>query len=116
MATALGIERSTYAYYETGSTKPSGRLIIQLANILNVDYRIFMDAIADKKFDSSPENPSFTTLSDSSASDREKMYTLKSKEQLLIMMYRLLTPEQKQEVDRLFAKLHAENLNKNKEE
>ena len=26
---ALGVERSTYAYYETGTTRPSGSMIIK---------------------------------------------------------------------------------------
>ena len=73
VAQALGIERSTYAYYETGTSHPNAMMVLKLAAIFNVNYMIFMDAIGDLSFDNSPENPQFTTLHDSSALDREKV-------------------------------------------
>ena len=101
VADALNIERSTYAYYETGVTKPSGTMILKLAAILGIDYHIFMDAVGDVSFNESPEDLSYTTLEDSSALEREKMYTLRKREQTMITKYRLLTDDQKDVIDNM---------------
>lgn len=98
VADALNVERSTYAYYETGTTHPSGTMIIKLANIFNVNYSLFMDAVGDSNFDDSEEDENFTTFSDTSWREREKMYTLPKAEQNLILSYRSLTKEQKDKV------------------
>lgn len=48
VADTLNIDRSTYAYYETGKTTPDINTIIKLAKIYNVSYaEIFEDE--DKK-------------------------------------------------------------------
>ena len=38
VANALGVERSTYTYYELGKTLPDWQTIKKLAKIFNVDY------------------------------------------------------------------------------
>ncbi len=98
VADALNVERSTYAYYETGTTHPSGSMIIKLAKIFNVNYTIFMDAVGDTDFDENEEDEHFTTLSDNSWMEREKMYTLPKNEQDLLVNFRSLSSSQKQEV------------------
>lgn len=112
VAEALGIERSTYAYYETGASHPSGLRIMKIANILGVDYKLFMDAIFDHQFDESPEDLRYTTLEDSSNEKRERLYTLKNREQTLIVNYRSLTEEQKQTIDDMINKMKKENFEK----
>jgi len=114
VAEALNVERSTYAYYETGTTHPSGLMIMRLAKILNVDYKIFMEAVGDEDFDNKPEDPEYTTLSDSSAAEREKMYTIEKYEQNLLMIVRLLTLDQREDVIKLAEKYKNENLAKAK--
>ncbi len=110
VAEALGIERSTYAYYEMGATSPSGSMILKLSNILGIDYTVFMDAVADQEFDRNPEDLSFTTLHDRSAEEREQIYTLKKNEQNLVLLYRTLDPEQKKTIDDLMEKYRKENF------
>ncbi len=111
---ALGVERSTYAYYETGTTRPSGSMIIKLANIFNVNYSVFMEAVSDVEFDNSEEDESYTTLTDVSWRDRERMYALAKDEQNMILLYRTLTSEQKKRVLELIKKYRADNLDKEK--
>ncbi len=110
VAEALNMERSTYAYYETGASHPSGVMILKLAAIFNVDYKIFMDAVGDVDFDNNPEDEEFTTLNDSSWEEREKLYTLKKHEQDLVMQYRTFDAEQKKAVDDLFEKFRHDNF------
>lgn len=112
VADALNVERSTYAYYETGTTHPSGSMIIKLSNVFNVDYRIFMDAVGDTEFDNNEEDENFTTLSDTSWMEREKIYTLPSKEQNLVVNFRALTNAQKQEIMDHIISLKEENIAK----
>ena len=111
---ALGVERSTYAYYETGTTRPSGSMIIKLANIFNVNYSVFMEAVSDVEFDNSEEDESYTSLTDVSWRDRERMYALAKDEQNMILLYRTLTSEQKKRVLELIKKYRADNLDKEK--
>ncbi len=111
---ALGVERSTYAYYETGTTRPSGSMIIKLANIFNINYSIFMEAVSDVEFDNSEEDESFTTLTDVSWRDRERMYAIAKDEQNMLLLYRMLTSDQKSKVLDLIKKYRAENLDRDK--
>ncbi len=112
VAEALNVERSTYAYYETGATHPSGSMIIKLSNIFNVNYSVFMDAVGDVEFDNNEEDESFTTLSDNSWRERERIYTLPKSEQNIIVNYRSLSVAQKQEVVALIKKFQKENAEK----
>lgn len=116
VAEALNVERSTYAYYETGTTHPSGSMIIKLSNIFNVNYSVFMDAVGDTEFDNNDEDESFTTLSDNSWRERERIYTLPSSEQELIINYRSLTKKQKEEVMDFIHSKKKENEEKASEE
>lgn len=109
VAQALGIERSTYAYYETGTSHPNAMMVLKLAAIFNVNYMIFMDAIGDLSFDNSPENPQFTTLHDSSALDREKLYTLRDEEQNMLILYRILNSGQRKIIVKQMEAMAAEN-------
>ncbi len=95
VADTLGLERSTYAYYETGVTHPSCDRVLKLSRIFNVDYRIFMDAIGDNNSD---EDESFTTLTEKSWEERNKIYELTKNEQNLIIAYRLMDSGQKKEL------------------
>lgn len=44
MAKELGIDRSTYSYYELGKITPSFRTITHLAQLYKVDYTEILDA------------------------------------------------------------------------
>ena len=114
VADALNVERSTYAYYETGTTHPSGAMIIKLSKIFNIPYSVFMDAVGDTEFDNSEEDMSQTTLHDESWLEREKMYTLPKHEQTLLINFRSLTSSQKQEIVDRINEMKKENNSKSK--
>ena len=85
MADALNIERSTYAYYETGKTSPSIETIMKIKEILNVSLEDLLGS----------ENKSSNKLSDSSKEhiSFDKVYELNKKEKSLVSLYRSLAPE-----------------------
>lgn len=114
VADALNVERSTYAYYETGTTHPSGSMIIKLSNIFNVDYKIFMEAVGDVEFDNNDEDENFTTLSDTSWRDREKIYTLPQQEQNLLLYYRSLSKENRDDIMKYVYKMKMAQDSENK--
>lgn len=99
VATALNVERSTYAYYETGETRPSCEFVLKVSKIFNVDYRIFMDAIADTKIinvDDEEEDEAGPALA-----RMEDIYKLSQKEQNLVLTYRVLPPERQKEISEI---------------
>ena len=92
----LNIDRSTYAYYETGKTFPDINTFFALARIFNVDILDILE----------PEDP-VTTVSDSGASQKpvrlplsilpnaSHIYELSKDEKQIICGYRAATSEQK---------------------
>lgn len=95
VAKALNMDRSTYAYYETGSTHPSCVFVMNISKLYNIDYSVFMEAIGDTDFNDSEDGNGFTTLSDTSAKAREVLYCLTRNEQDIILAYRLMSVEHK---------------------
>lgn len=94
----LNVERSTYAYYETGTTQPSCAFVLKVSKILGIDYRILVEAVADSDFDRNDEDESFTTFTSDSWKEREKMYTLKNSEQNIILAYRAISEKDKAKI------------------
>lgn len=112
VAGALGIERSTYAYYETGSSQPSGLMIIKLSNIFGIDYSLLMDALSDSLSDELPEEENQPVLNDSVMEDRETLYSLKNREQNLVVNFRSLAEEQKTTIEDMIYKMKKDNTEK----
>lgn len=42
MARRLGVDRSTYTYYETGKSQPNLKTLEKLCQILSVDYNTLL--------------------------------------------------------------------------
>lgn len=87
VADALSIERSTYAYYETGKTNPDINTIIKLSKIFNVSYTdIFEEEEQSQagKFSDVEDNRYYLTKGLS------HIYELSKKEKTLIGFYRVL--------------------------
>ncbi len=85
MADALNVERSTYAYYETGKTSPSLETIMRIKDILNVSLEDLLESesrVTAKLSDFSKERGTF-----------DKVYELNKKEKSLVSLYRSLTPD-----------------------
>ena len=124
VADALNIKRSTYSYYELGSSNPSGVTILKLARILNVDYSVLMDAIGDVgyvKQEKQEELSRQIILRDSAVEfpdeedkNSEKIYSLKKSEKNMIVLYRAFNSEQKTRVDELFNQIVSEILDGNR--
>lgn len=97
VAETLNIDRSTYAYYETGKTTPDINTIIKLAKIFNVSYtEIFEDE--DKSFYSKVSDISIeddNILLKYGRKNNQQIYDLSKEEQKIIIAYRLL-PKEKQ--------------------
>ena len=87
VADALSIERSTYAYYETGKTNPDINTIIKLSKIFNVSYTDIFEQEErrqDGKFSDVEDNRYYLTKGLS------HIYELSKKEKTLIGLYRVL--------------------------
>lgn len=99
MATALGIERSTYTYYETGKTFPDIVTLTRIARIFNIS--------ADNLLGITPVTAAFhdDLLFDDSG---ERFSRLSADEQLLLLQFRAMTDEERQQ---LFETIHNQ-LNK----
>lgn len=98
VADALNIDRSTYAYYETGKTTPDINTIIKLSKIFNVPYtEIFENEenyATSKVKDVESEEDEFAKLY--GRKNNKHIYELTRKEQQMIIGFRLL-PEAGQE-------------------
>ncbi len=89
MATALGIERSTYTYYETGKTFPDIVTLSRIARIFNIS--------ADNLLGIAPVTATFNDdlLFDDSG---ERFSRLSADEQLLLLQFRAMTDEERQQL------------------
>lgn len=84
MADALNIDRSTYAYYETGKTNPSLGTLMKIKDILNVSLEDLLESEGKSKrfFDSVDDIENF-----------DKVYELNKKEKSLVSLYRSFSPD-----------------------
>lgn len=92
LADAVGIERSTYASYETGRNKPDVILLKRIANVFGVSSDFILEIDPTQKLN----------LSDLSVAYKKKgsqlMSTLSKDEKAVIAKYRLLTDEKKEKL------------------
>ncbi|MBR0423824.1 MAG: helix-turn-helix transcriptional regulator [Clostridia bacterium] len=82
VADILGVDRSTYAYYESGRIKPDIDTIRKLSNIFRVHYTQIL------------ENEMYTQFSDS----KPQTFGLNNEEMELLTIFRMLPDESKKEV------------------
>lgn len=111
VAELLAISRSTYAYYETGKTKPSIETLKRLARI----YRTTLDRILE--YDSDAENTENTVPAVAQSGfnyrrsvDAFNLPELTSNEQRLVLIYRLLSNRERKEMLDAFDKKREEHL------
>ena len=92
VADVLGLDRSTYAYYESGKTTPDIKSVNKLLKIFNISYYELMD------------EPDPTTLSvsdpDEQNDDEDKLhiYDLSKPEKRLVIYFRVLSPNQQKDL------------------
>ncbi|MBQ8056872.1 MAG: helix-turn-helix transcriptional regulator [Ruminococcus sp.] len=87
VADALGINRTTYTYYESGRFEPSLHTIVKLAQIFCVDISELLPG----------ENP-YIQLKDPNKEPINPIYSLSKEEQNLLLSFRLLKDEDKAEI------------------
>lgn len=105
IADVLGIDRSTYSYYENGKASPSLAVLMRIAKVFNVtlDYVIYGD-------DSKTVQANVLSDSSSAYTKVDSFVNLSDTEKSLLMYSRLLDSDS---VDDLVK--YAENLVKSKE-
>lgn len=90
---ALGIDRSTYAYYEGGKTTPDLRMVCRLAGV----FRITPNDLLGRAATVATElHDTPLRLEDEEAITRFSMLT--REEQILLMRYRQLCDDERREV------------------
>ncbi|MBQ5590906.1 MAG: helix-turn-helix domain-containing protein [Clostridia bacterium] len=103
VADALGLERSTYTYYELGKTSPTIQTLHKIIALYECDFE---DIYPSANEDISKSMSSFTNLQiaeskaeyQPSSSINVSISQLHDDEKELIINYRLLKPEDKQKI------------------
>ncbi len=91
VAKILGIDRTTYTFYETGKTSPSITTLVTLSNLYNCTVG-YLAGVEDN-------NPRFKRKqTEISASDPDPIARLSKEEQLAVMYFRLVPDEKIDEV------------------
>ena len=88
VADALGIDRSSYTYYETGKTIPPLSTVAKLANLYNVSIEELLGKQPEKKGHTLVLNA--PKMSRPLQHDLEKFKTLSKDEQSIILAYRAM--------------------------
>jgi len=90
IAEAIGIDRSTYSYYETGKTNIPIETMCALSKIYNVTIGYLIGKEAN--------NPELRERANMVSSGVDPIAMLKKDEQLLLMYYRLAEDASKKEI------------------
>lgn len=118
VAIALGVDRSTYTYYETGKTSPNINTLMSLVKILNIPYEEFLKCVNSSEMPETATslNDYIRDINDDLHSlERESVYELADDEQQLLVSYRVLSSNEKLELlKRLENKMREQNGPKNK--
>ena len=86
VADCLGVNRSTYTYYENGRSEPDINTLKLLAKIFNVSFISLLP------------NDDSETLNDSENIEINPIYSLSKEEQDLLISFRLLNSEEKADI------------------
>lgn len=103
IADVLGIDRSTYTFYETGKTSPSIATLYKLSNIYNVTIG-YLAGYEENR----PELKTRHISTIVSASEIDPIAHLSKEEQLILMCYRVAQAEKKQEILRFVRNVASE--------
>ena len=93
IAEVLGIDRSTYTFYETGKTSPSIATLHKLADIYNVSIG-YLAGYEENR----PELKTKHVTPSLSAPDVDPIAFLSKEEQIILMCYRIIPQDKKQEI------------------
>ena len=92
VADVLGLDRSTYAYYESGKTTPDIKSVNKLLKIFNISYYELMEE----------PDPTVVNVADSDVQDDDEdklhIYDLSKPEKRLVIYFRVLSPNQQKDL------------------
>ena len=91
VADVLGLDRSTYAYYESGKTTPDIKSVNKLLKTFNISYYQLMD-------ETDPEGPEVHDPSDEPDEEKLHIYELSKMEKRLVIYFRVLSPNQQKDL------------------
>ena len=100
IANVLGIDRSTYTFYETGKTSPSISTIYKLAEIYNVSIGYLLGVEEPKG-----EVRKKTVSMNVAAQGTDHIAFLDKDEQMLLMCYRIISDENKSKAIQMMKEL-----------
>ena len=106
IADFLGVERSTYTYYEIGRRCPSTSTLKKLANLYGVSMSYLLGETAEIDIISQRD------VTDAVAEERERFGTLTKEESILIGYFRVMKDEDKEKLFKALKEAAAET-NKN---
>jgi Predicted transcriptional regulators len=93
VADVLGLDRSTYAYYESGKTTPDIKSVNKLLKLFNISYYELMEE---------PDPTQLAVSDPDSAQDDEEdklhIYDLSKAEKRLVIYFRVLSPNQQKDL------------------
>ena len=113
VADALNIERSTYTYYETGKTHPDLNAIVKIAKIYSVTLDYLLVGDNSRARVASPDAEYHTRVFDIPC-DTDFM-NLNPQEKNLIMYFRLISQEKRDEFMQMIKNESEEQNNKQTE-
>ncbi len=108
VANILNIDRSTYTYYETGKTTPSASMLLKLSKIYNVPCAVFLECINQELELNSKVADSITKGGISSFYEEsidDKIYSLTKDEKDVVIAYRILDNNKKEELRKIIDEL-----------
>ena len=92
VADVLGLDRSTYAYYESGKTTPDIKSVNKLLKIFNISYYELMEEA----------DPTELSVRDADVQDDSEdklhIYDLSKQEKRLVIYFRVLSPNQQKDL------------------
>lgn len=93
MADLLGVDRSTYCYYELGKIKPDITTIMKLSNIFGVHY----SGILESEYNSEKHASKNLSLGDVDA-DISRFSDLDNEEKCLLFAFRLASESSRRDI------------------
>lgn len=102
IAEAIGISRSAYAYYETGNNMPKMERLVKLADIFNVSVDELLGDLNETAINNENKlNSSIPPYKDNEGYKvSDKFNDLSEFEKMMILKMRLMTPEEKDELQK----------------
>lgn len=91
VADVLNLDRSTYAYYETGKTTPDIKSVSKLIKIFNISYYDLID-------EEDPRMVVNDSAKDEDEFEKVHIYELSKAEKQLVINFRVLSPSQKDDL------------------